>query len=167
MESALHSNISKQRTKLFHCRTRWKPYCNNYVELCWLYRGTGNSLTVRWWIRKLKIFLPSAVQYHVNVGRRGSVVACATYKRGIAGSIPGCAEYACFDVVLLGKALCSHVHSLDPGISGYLVGQWRLVCLNSAVRRKWQPGCMLPGELRWLMNEQVLWPGGNCVKSGE
>ena len=27
------------------------------------------------------------------------------------------------DVVLLGKALCSHVHSLDPGVSGYLVGQ--------------------------------------------
>ena len=26
-------------------------------------------------------------------GRRGSVVACATYKREIAGSIPGCAEY--------------------------------------------------------------------------
>ena len=26
---------------------------------------------------------------------------------------------------------------------------------------------MLPGELRWCMNEQFLWPGGNCVKSGE
>ena len=73
----------------------------------------------------------------------------------------------CSDVVLPGKALCSHVHSLDPGISGYLVGQWRLVCLNSSVRRNWQPGCMLPGELRWFMNEHVLWPGGNCAKSGE
>ena len=29
----------------------------------------------------------------------------------------------CSDVVLLGKALCSHLHSLDPGVSGYLVGQ--------------------------------------------
>ena len=28
-----------------------------------------------------------------------------------------------FDVVLLGKALCPRVHSLDPGISGYLVGR--------------------------------------------
>ena len=65
------------------------------------------------------------------------------------------------------QGTCSHLHSLDPGVSGYLVGQWRLVCLNSSVRQKWQPGCVLPGELRWLMNEQVLWPGGNCVKSGE
>ena len=56
------------------------------------------------------------------VGRRGSVVACTTYKREIAGSIPGWAEL-CSDVVLLGKALCPHVHSLDPGVSGYLVGQ--------------------------------------------
>ena len=77
-----------------------------------------------------------------------------------------CAECAP-NVVLLGKALCSHVHSLDPGVSGYLVGQWRLVCLNSSMHQKWQPGCMLPGELRWLLNKQVLWPRGNCVKSGE
>ena len=48
-------------------------------------------------------------------------------------------------VVLLAKALCSHVHSLDPLVNVYLVGQRRLVCLNSSVRRKWQPACMLPG----------------------
>ena len=39
------------------------------------------------------------------------------------GPIPGCAEYALSDDVLLGKALCSHVQSLDPGVSGYLAGQ--------------------------------------------
>ena len=56
------------------------------------------------------------------VGRRGSVAACATYKREIAGSIPGWAELYP-EVVFLGKVLCSHVHSPDPGVSGYLVGQ--------------------------------------------
>ena len=76
-------------------------------------------------------------------------------------------HWICSDIVLLGKALCSHMHSLDPGESGYLVGQWRLVCLNSSMHQKWPPGCMLPRELRWLMNKQVLWPGGNCMKSGE
>ena len=76
------------------------------------------------------------------VGRRGSVVACVTYKCEIAGLISGWAEL-CSDVVLLGKALCPHMHSLDPEVSGYLVGQWRLVCWNSSVGRKWQPGCML------------------------
>ena len=57
-----------------------------------------------------------------RVGRRGSVVSCAIYKREIAGSILSKAEL-CSDVVLLGKALCPHMYSLDPGGSGYLVGQ--------------------------------------------
>ena len=88
----------------------------------------------------------------VLVGHRGSVVACVTYKREITGSIPGCSN-----IVLPGKALCPHVDSLGLGVSGYLVGRWRLVCLNSSVRRKWQPGCMLSRELRWLkwMNRSV------------
>ena len=69
------------------------------------------------------------------VGHRGSVVACVTYKQEIAGSIPSWGKL-CSDIMLLGKALCPHVHSFDPGVSGYLVGQWRLVCLNSSMRQK-------------------------------
>ena len=65
--------------------------------------------------------------------------------------------------MLLGKALCSHVHSLDPGVSGYLVGQWRLVCLNSSVRRKMAAELYAARELRWLMNEQVLYDQGVIV----
>ena len=53
-------------------------------------------------------------------------------------------RWICFDVVLLGKALCSHMHSLDPGVSGYLVRQWRLVCLNRSVRRKMAAGLYAP-----------------------
>ena len=49
-------------------------------------------------------------------------------------------RWVCSDIELQGKALCSHVHSLDPGVSGYLVGQWRLVCLNSSVRCKMAAG---------------------------
>ena len=45
-------------------------------------------------------------------------------------------RWICFDIVLLGKALCWRMHSLDAGVSGYLVGQWRLVSLNSSVRWK-------------------------------
>ena len=33
--------------------------------------------------------------------------------------------------VYLGKTLHLYVHSLDPGVSGYLVGQQLLVCVNS------------------------------------
>ena len=65
------------------------------------------------------------------------------------------------------QGTCPHKHCLDRRVRGYLLGQWRLVRLNSSARRKWQPGCGLPGELRCLMSEQVLWPGGNCVESGE
>ena len=39
--------------------------------------------------------------------------------------------WSCCDVELQGKALCPHMHSLDPGVGGYLVGQWSLVCLNN------------------------------------
>ena len=79
---------------------------------------------------------------------------------------PGWAELHS-EVVLLGKALCPHGGLSQPR------SKWvpdrtvrRPVRLNSSVRGKWQPGSMLPRELRsWLMNEQVLCPGGNCMKS--
>ena len=96
----------------------------------------------------------------------GSVLVCATYKWEITDSIPGWAEL-CSNVVLLGKTLGPHVHSRDPGVSGYLVGQWRLMCLNSSARWQWHLGCMLSGELRRLMNEQVLWPGGQLHEVGQ
>ena len=118
------------------------------------------------WTYVMVCTLPVRNHAHVCVGHHGSVVACTTYKREVASSIPSWADL-CSDIVLLGKALCPHMHSLDPGVSGYLAGQWKLVCLNSSVHRKWQPGCMLPRELRWFINEQVLWPGGNCAKSRE
>ena len=54
------------------------------------------------------------------VGRRGSLVACATCEREIAGSIAGWAKFA-VDAVLLGKALYPHVLPLHPGVK---VGTW-------------------------------------------
>ena len=39
--------------------------------------------------------------------------------------------FLCCGVVLLGKALYPQVHSLDPGVSRYLVGPRRLACSNS------------------------------------
>ena len=68
---------------------------------------------------------PSLRQDTASMGCRGSVVACATYKREMTGLIPGCSN-----VMLLGKALRLHVHSLNPGVSGYLAGQLRLVCVH-------------------------------------
>ena len=42
----------------------------------------------------VEALLPLGYRTSGVVGRRDSVVACATYKREIAGSISGCAEYA-------------------------------------------------------------------------
>ena len=53
---------------------------------------------------------------------------------------------------------CTVLTQEEVGTGG---GRWRLVCLKSSVHWKWQPGCILPRELRWLMNEQVLWSGSN------
>ena len=36
-----------------------------------------------------------------------------------------------FGTVSLGKTLHLYVHSLDPGVNGYLAGQWLLVCWYS------------------------------------
>ena len=65
-------------------------------------------------------------------------------------------HWICSDVVLLGKALCPHVHSHDPGVSGCLVGQWRLVCLNSSVRQNGSRGVCSPGS--W----DGLWTNRSC-----
>ena len=75
----------------------------------------------------------------------------------------------CCGVVLLAKALYPHVHSREPRVGGYLVGQGRLVwcvCLVSSAMEA--TGLYrLPMELSWFMDEQVLRPEGDCVKSGE
>ena len=52
------------------------------------------------------------------VERCGSVVACMTCKQEIVGSIPSWAEL-CSNIVLLVNALFPHMHSPDPGVSGY------------------------------------------------
>ena len=78
----------------------------------------------------------------------GSVVVCMTCKWEIMGLITSWAEL-CWDVVRLGKALCSHVHSIDPGVSGHLVGQWGL-CQNGS-----RAGC---SRGSW----DGLWMNGSC-----
>ena len=94
--------------------------------------------------------------YTPFVGRRCSVVGCATCKRQIEGSIAGWAEFA-VDAVVLGKAFTRACTLLPRSESGYLVGLRNLVCVITYVRQYlWLAGCMLPGELRsrWLINEQ-------------
>ena len=67
--------------------------------------------------------------------------------------LPSWAEL-CSDVVLLGKALCLHVHSLHPGVSGYLVGQW-LVCWNSPSALEMAAGLHAP----WGVDMAYEWTG--------
>ena len=63
----------------------------------------------------LRTQIPQRTGLRHVVGHRGSVVACATYKREITGLIPCWAEL-CSDVVPLGKALWPNMHSFDPGV---------------------------------------------------
>ena len=119
----------------------------------------NSSMSVNWVSYVFCYIVAHPLYVPTCTGRRGSVAACPTYKREMAGSIPGWAEL-CSDVVLLGKALCSHVHSLDSGVSGYLVGQCRLVCLNSycvgnGSRVVCFPGC-------W----DGLWTNRSCDRGG-
>ena len=82
----------------------------------------------------------------VCVKRLFAVVACATFKRSIGGSSPwlGCVVLFCvvlccvvlccavYGAVHLGKALHPHVYSLEPGVTGYLAGPSRLLCVIKA-----------------------------------
>ena len=94
---------------------------------------------------------------HAAVGGRGSVVTCATCQRQITGAIAGCAQFA-VDAVFLRSSAKPVPHtcaSRSRSKSGYPVGPRRLVCVISHVRQNlWLPGCTLPKDLRWLMNEQ-------------
>ena len=60
---------------------------NNFAFLCLLYKFKAA-------IRLAELNMLIQQRCILYVGRRGSVVACAAYKREIAGSIPGCAECA-------------------------------------------------------------------------
>ena len=63
--------------------------------------------------------------------------------------------------------LPAHALSRPRRVSGYLVGQWRLVCLNNSVRRKMVAGLYASRAVEMAYE----WTGpvirGYCVKSGE
>ena len=93
------------------------------------------------------------------VGRRGSVVACATHKRETVGL-----RWICSDVVLPGKELCSHVHPLDPGVSGYLHSRTVKACVFEYFRApKMAAGLYAPRRVEMAYERT----GPACVNSGE
>ena len=53
-----------------------------------------------------------------------------------------------FGAVSLSKTLHLGVHSLNPGVNGYLVGQWLLVCVSSHQCRDGSRAVCSPGS--WL-----------------
>ena len=85
---------------------------------------------------------PSIYVLHMHAGHHGAVtMACDFRRRGLQyrSCLPWCGT------VSLGKTLHLYVNSVDPGVNGYLIGQWLLMCLNSYQNlKKWQQGCMLP-----------------------
>ena len=78
------------------------------------------------------------------------VVAMA-HKFGMRG--PRCRSWLLWYGAVSFWARYLHAHSLDPGMNGYLVGQWLFVCLNSFQCYGGSRGCMLPTELSWYWNE--------------
>ena len=88
------------------------------------------------------------------MGCPGSVVECATCKLEIVGSITGSTEVA-VRLCSWARPLPTRVPSRSRSKSGYLVRPRRLVFVISYAPQNLRlPGCMLPGELRRLMNKQ-------------
>ena len=65
---------------------------------------------------------------HIRAGHHGTVtMACEFELKGLGSGF----RLPQFGGVSLGKTLHLYVHCLEPGVNGYLVGQWLLVCLNN------------------------------------
>ena len=81
------------------------------------------------------------------------MVMRAICNREIAGSSRRRAEFAVM-LCSWARPLPTRAPSRSRSESGYLVGPRRLVFVISYTRQNvWLTCCMLPGELRWLMNE--------------
>ena len=111
--------LRKYRSSFLHVCAKigghWDMYAN--IDRCWRlyarirFKRSEVQCDQRFWCdqgggkltfldvtnhQSLTITLQNIWFISALVGRRGSVVACATYKRQIAGSIPGCAELNMF-----------------------------------------------------------------------
>ena len=80
---------------------------------------------------------------HIHAGCQGVVtMACDFGLKGL--------EYGSwlprFGAVSLARTLHLYVHSRDPGMNGYLVGQWLLACLNSYQRHDGSRAVCFPGS---------------------
>ena len=95
------------------------------------------------------LIVTTSVSLYLNTYHTCRALWCGVY--GLHWDVLGAGPSCCGVVraVSLGKALQPYIHSLDPGVNGYLVGQWLLVCLNSfQCCDGSSPGCTtLPREL--------------------
>ena len=104
-----------------------------------------------------------------SVGRRGSVVAYTACKQDVAGLIAASAEFA-VGAVPLGKAF-THTCTVSTQEWKWVPGRtekpcvcvWLVMCTKTCSCR----AVCSPGSWDGLWMNRVLWPGGNCVKSGE
>ena len=89
---------------------------------------------------------------HIHAGHHGIVtVDCNFGLRGLEYG-PRLSRYG---IVSLGKTLHLYVHSLNPGVNGYLAGQWLLVCLNS-YHTVMAAGLYAPQEAELLLRKTGL-----------
>ena len=125
----------------------------------WWYHLTDNDRDVKQPLRTTSSLVVAIfnvpISEYTHAGRRGTMgTACHFGLRGL-GYVSQLLQCG----TVFGQALHLHVHSLDPGVNGYLVGQRLLACLNSFQCHDGNRGCMLPRESSRYWNEQVPWPG--------
>ena len=78
-------------------------------------------------VTTLSVHIHLKYTLHIHAGRHGAVTMACDFELkdlGYGSRLPLCGA------VSLGKTLHLYAHSLDPGVNGYLFGQWLFVCLN-------------------------------------
>ena len=152
-----------------HERGLWRfTSCPSTLEtvhllwLAWSHKWRSLLTDIEWDIKEplrmtsslavTTLSVPAHLNYifHICAGRHGAVtMACDIGLKGLGyGS-----QLLWFGAVPLGKTLHLYVHSLNPGVNGYPVGQWLRVCMKLPALW-WQQCCMLPRELSWYWNNR-------------
>ena len=124
-----HSATPRQSRPVQEC-TYWKRMTTSLADLVSVMHWVAvPQYFIRWSMTYSVISVSSTLPLTLKVVKIiwPMTVACDFGLRGLGyrSRLPRCG------CVSLGKTLHLHVHSLDPGVNGYLIGQRLLVCLHS------------------------------------
>ena len=146
--------------KRYFCLLQWSVWTHKWL-LAIQYKCFGKHLT-EWDVKEplrttsslavttVSVLISECIlnNYRLHAGRCSYGLRLWIERPRVWVSAPRCGAAS------LGKALHLYVHSFDPGMNGYLVGQWLVVCLNS-FSAAMAAGLYVPKQLHWYYSRLI------------